>query len=69
MYTELSGATAKSTVAWNNVWLCAGLLFAISVLIRLIDLNHLPRNDELYTGSGCAGMADRRRAPDRRWHL
>ena len=49
MYTELSGTTARSSVAWNNAWLSAGMLFAVSVLIRLIDLDHLPRNDELYT--------------------
>jgi 4-amino-4-deoxy-L-arabinose transferase-like glycosyltransferase len=49
MHTELSRATAKSSVAWDNVWLCATILLAISILIRLIDLNHLPRNDELYT--------------------
>jgi 4-amino-4-deoxy-L-arabinose transferase-like glycosyltransferase len=49
MYTELSDAPAKYAVAWNNAWLCAGVLFAISVLIRLIDLDHLPRNDEFYT--------------------
>ena len=49
MYTGTSGLTAKSTAAWDNVWLSAGLLFAAAVLIRLIDLDHLPRNDELYT--------------------
>jgi hypothetical protein len=49
MSTRVTQAPVKSTALWDNSWVCAGLLFAASVLIRLIDLDHLPRNDELYT--------------------
>ena len=49
----------KSEVARNNLWLSVGALFAASVLIRLVGLDHLPRNDELYTSLAASGwLAD-----------
>ena len=34
---------------WSNLWLSIAILFAASILVRLVGLDGLPRNDELYT--------------------
>ena len=39
----------KFNVLMSNFWLSVTILFAASILIRLVGLDHLPRNDELYT--------------------
>ena len=44
-----NGASDRSLSLQSNRWIGALLLFAISLLIRLPDLHHFPRNDELYT--------------------
>jgi 4-amino-4-deoxy-L-arabinose transferase-like glycosyltransferase len=51
MYVGQSDAQtpATSNVIWRNVWMSTSLLFVTSVLLRLIGLDHLPANDELYT--------------------
>jgi 4-amino-4-deoxy-L-arabinose transferase-like glycosyltransferase len=51
--------TEKSEAARNNIWISVAILFAASVLIRLVGLNHLPRNDEFYTSLAASGwLAD-----------
>ena len=51
--------TEKSAAARNNIWISVAILFVASVLIRLVGLDHLPRNDELYTSLAASGwLAD-----------
>jgi 4-amino-4-deoxy-L-arabinose transferase-like glycosyltransferase len=43
-------ANGRTGLSWlDNLWLAASLLFALAVLLRLVDLTSLPRWDEMWT--------------------